>query len=85
VPVLRTHHFSTSFTYHPPEVYPIIRAEIKRRKKKGPVDVRPLVWELERMALQHERFRNVSIHAIYNFQTPFLSKRPRTPEVQQGG
>jgi hypothetical protein len=85
VPVQRTYHFSTSFTYHPPEVYPVIRNEIKRRKKKGPVDVRALVWELERMALQHERFRNVSIHAIYNFETPFLSKRPRTPEVQQGG
>ena len=85
VPVNRTYHFSTSFTYHPREVVPEIRREIKRRKKKGAVDARPLVWELERMALQHERFRNVSIHAIYNFQTPFLSKRPRTPEVQQGG
>jgi hypothetical protein len=85
VPVNKTHHFSTSFTYHPREVIPEIRREIKRRKKKGPVDARLLVWELERMALQHERFRNVSIHAIYNFQTPFLSKRPRTPEVQQGG
>ena len=49
------------------------------------VDPRPLLWELERMSLQHERFRNVSIHAIYNFQTPFLSKRGRTPEMQQGG
>src|SRR5207253_2290168 len=54
-------------------------------QKKGAVDPRPLLWELERMALQHERFRNVSIHAIYNFQTPFLSKRGRTPEMQQGG
>jgi len=85
IPLGRTYHFSTSFTYHPREVYPAIRAEIKRRKKKGPVDVRALVFELERMALQHERFRNVSIQAIYNFETPFLSKRPRTPEVQQGG
>ena len=85
VPVNRTYHFSTSFTYHPREVVPEIRREIKRRKKKGAVEAQPLVWELERMALQHERFRNVSIHAIYNFQTPFLSKRPRTPEVQQGG
>ena len=85
VPVNRTYHFSTSFTYHPREVVPEIRREIKRRKKKGAVDTRQLVWELERMALQHERFRNVSIHAIYNFQTPFLSKRPRTPEVHQGG
>ena len=85
VPVNRTYHFSTSFTYHPREVQPEIRREIKRRKKKGAVDPRPLLWELERMSLQHERFRNVSIHAIYNFQTPFLSKRGRTPEMQQGG
>src|SRR3954464_10663498 len=85
VPVGRSWHFSTSFTYHPPEVYPVIRAEIKRRKKKGPVDARALVWDLERMALQHDRFRNVSIEAIYNFEKPFLSKRTRTPEVQQGG
>jgi len=85
VPVERTYHFSTSFTYHPREVEPEIRREVKRRKKKGPVDPSPLVWDLERMALQHERFRNVSIHAIYNFQTPFLSKRTRGAEAQQGG
>jgi hypothetical protein len=85
VPVNRTYHFSTSFTYHPREVEPEIRREIKRRKKKGPVDPRSFLWELERMALQHERFRNVSIHAIYNFQKPFLSKKARTPEMQQGG
>ena len=35
------------------------------------------------MALQQERFRNVSINAIYNFETPFLSKRARQPEAQQ--
>ena len=83
VPVDRTWHFSTSFTYHPREVYPVIRKEIKRRKKAGEVDARAFVWELERMGLQHERFRNVSITAIYNFETPFLSKRPRGGEVQQ--
>jgi len=85
IPLDKTYHFSTSFTYHPPEVYPAIRSEIKRRKKKGTMDVRRFVFELERMALQHERFRNVSIQAIYNFQTPFLSKKTRTPEAQQGG
>jgi hypothetical protein len=41
------------------------------------------VWELERMGLQHERFRNVSIDNIYNFETPFLSRRQRPGEVQQ--
>src|SRR5436853_536712 len=81
----RTFHFSTSFTYHPREVNRQIRREIKRRKKKGAVDAREFCWELERMALQHEHFRNVSIDAIYNFETPFLSKRAREPEAQQRG
>ena len=81
VPIDRTWHFSTSFTYHPREVFADIRREIKRRKKAGTVDARALCWELERMALQQERFRNVSINAIYNFETPFLSKRPKQAEA----
>ena len=81
VPLERTFHFSTSFTYHPREVHREIRREVKRRKKLGAVDARALCWELERMSLQHERFRNVSINAIYNFQTPFLSKRTKGAEA----
>ena len=80
VPLERTFHFSTSFTYHPREVLREIRREVKRRKRQGAVEARALCWELERMSLQHERFRNVSINAIYNFQTPFLSKRPKSAE-----
>jgi len=75
VPVGGTWHFSTSFTYHPREQKPIILREIKRRKKQGPVDVHALAWELERMSLQAERFKNVNIEAIYNFQNPFLGPR----------
>ncbi len=41
----------------------------------GSVDVRALVWELERMSLQADRFKNVNIEAIYNFETPFLAAR----------
>jgi hypothetical protein len=47
------------------------------------MDAREFCWELERMALQHEHFKNVSIDAIYNFETPFLSRRAREPEVQE--
>src|SRR5712692_5736003 len=75
VPVGGTWHFSTSFTYHPREMTPVIVREIKKRKKQGPVDVRALVWELERMSLQADRFKNVSIEAIYNFESPFLAAR----------
>jgi hypothetical protein len=89
VPIDRTFHFSTSFTYHPREVLRDIRREIKRRKKLGTVDARALCWELERMQLQQERFRNVSINAIYNFETPFLSKkrddRPAPPRRTEHG
>ena len=75
VPVGGTWHFSTSFTYHPREMTPFIAREIKKRKKQGPVDVQALVWELERMSLQAERFKNVNIEAIYNFENPFLASR----------
>src|SRR5438445_255566 len=33
------------------------------------------LWELERMSLQADRFKNVSIEAIYNFESPFLAAR----------
>ena len=75
VPVGGTWHFSTSFTYHPREMRPVILREVKKRRKQGQVDVRALVWELERMSLQAERFKNVSIEAIYNFESPFLASR----------
>jgi hypothetical protein len=77
VPVQGTYHFSSSFTYHPREVKRTILREVKRRKKKGPVDVRLFIWELEKMALQADRFKNVSIENIYNFEHPFLGARPR--------
>jgi hypothetical protein len=85
VPIERSFHFSTSFTYHPREMTRPIRREIKRRKQGGAIDAREFCFELERMSLQRERFKNVSIEAIYNFETPFLSRRAREPEAQQGG
>jgi hypothetical protein len=75
VPVGGTWHFSTSFSYHPREQKPVIVREIKKRKKQGAVDVRALIWEMERMSLQAERFKNVNIEAIYNFDSPFLAAR----------
>jgi hypothetical protein len=88
VPVAGAFHFSSSFTYHPREVRSTILREIKlRRKAKGPVVARSLCWELERMSLQAERFKNVAIEAIYNFESPFLGQRARRPPgeaAQQG-
>jgi hypothetical protein len=81
VPVHGAYHFSSSFTYHPREVKRTILREVKRRRKQGPVDVRAFVWDLEKMSLQADRFKNVSIENIYNFEQPFLGARPR----KQGG
>ena len=77
VPVGGTFHFSSSFTYHPRGMRRLILREIKRRKKQGQISVRDLLWELERMQLQSERFKNVNIEAIYDFDKPFLSPRAR--------
>ena len=77
VPVGGAYHFSSSFTYHPREMRRTILREVKRRKKQGEVSVRDLLWELERMQLQSERFRNVSIENIYDFEKPFLGPRGR--------
>jgi hypothetical protein len=77
VPVGGAFHFSSSFTYHPREMRRTILREVKRRKKQGEVAVRDLLWELERMQLQSERFRNVSIENIYDFDKPFLGPRGR--------
>ena len=78
MPVAGVFQFSSSFTYHPREVRNTILREIKRRKKaEGTLDARAFCWELEKMSLQAERFRNVSIDAIYNFENPFLGQRAR--------
>jgi hypothetical protein len=77
VPVGGAFHFSSSFTYHPREMRRPILREVKRRKKRGEVVVRDLLWELERMQLQSERFRNVNIENIYDFDKPFLGPRGR--------
>lgn len=76
IPVGGTFQFSTSFTYHPRELHKLILREVRKRKKAGKLpDGRAFAWELEKMALQAERFKNVAIGAIYNFETPFLGQR----------
>ena len=85
IPVDGSLQFSTSFTYHPREVRRTIVREIKRRKKAGQaIDARGFAWELEKMSLQAERFRNVNIDAIYNFEKPFLSKHKAPPNEAHG-
>ncbi len=77
LPVGDTLQFSPAFTYHPRPVRSLLLKEIKRRKKLGTLDARALCWELERMALHLERFRNIPIDKIYSFETPFLGEKHR--------
>ncbi len=59
--------FSGAFCHHPREVRKRILAEIKRRRKLGPLEVEPFIHELSAMELKYERYRNVPIESIYAF------------------
>jgi hypothetical protein len=67
-------HFSASFVYHPREVRRAILKEAKRRQKEAPAGPGPDVVEflalLSRMALRLERYRNVRVESIYDFDAP---------------
>jgi hypothetical protein len=66
------HIFSGAFVYHPREARRAILDEAKRRRKQAaksaePASSAPLAAELARMALKLERYRNVAVENIYNF------------------
>ena len=67
-------HFSASFVYHPREVRRAILKEAKRRQKEAPAGQGPDVVEflalLSRMALRLERYRNVRVESLYDFDAP---------------
>lgn len=60
--------FTGAFLYHPVEARKAVLKEAKRRKKQQP-DTTPLqfAWELARLALKMERYRNVAVDNIYKF------------------
>jgi hypothetical protein len=62
--------FSGAFCYHPTAVSNAIRKEAKRRSKKEPQ--RPpeeLTWECARMALKVDRYRQIAVGKIYDFES----------------
>jgi hypothetical protein len=67
-------HFSASSIYHPREVRRAILKEAKRRAKATPPgrhpDVDDFLAQLSRMALRLERYRNVRVESIYDFDAP---------------
>ena len=61
--------FSGAFCYHPKPACAAIRKEVKRRRKKEP-DRPPkeLAWECAKMALKVDRYRQIAVEKIYDFQ-----------------
>ncbi len=61
--------FSAGFCYHPKHVRELIRKEIKRRKKKEPLRTpKELTFECAKMALKVERYRQIAVEKIYDFE-----------------
>lgn len=82
-------YFSGAFLYHPREARKPILTEVKRLKKaagKGSTpDVAALLATLSRMALKLERYRNVRLESIYDFDAEARAlaaavRAPRPPE-----
>jgi hypothetical protein len=78
--------FSGAFLYHPEPVRKPILVEVKRLKKqagKGQMpDVNAFLAQLSRMAFKFERYRNVKVESIYDFNADHnASSRPGNREA----
>jgi hypothetical protein len=61
--------FSAAFVFHPKDAGKAIRAEVKRRKKQEPErPVRELTWDCARRQLKTERYRQIPVERIYDFE-----------------
>ncbi|HQR29598.1 MAG TPA: hypothetical protein PLL32_04245 [Anaeromyxobacteraceae bacterium] len=64
-------HFSSASTYHPREVRKAILKEARRLQGTpgwGRAGVEEFLAQLSRMALSFERYRNVRVESIYDFE-----------------
>jgi len=72
--------FSGAFLYHPREARKAILAEVKRLKKAagkgGAPDVGAFLATLARMAIKLERYRNVRLESIYDFEADARAMTP---------
>jgi len=65
--------FSAAFCFHPRVAAKSIKAEIKRRKKKEPErPAREFAWECARRALNVERYKQIAVEKIYDFEQKTL-------------
>ncbi|MGO8971141.1 MAG: hypothetical protein ACLQDQ_16400 [Myxococcaceae bacterium] len=61
--------FSPAFCFHPREAVKAIKREVKRRKKKEPERPRQeLVWEAAKRAMKVDRYRQIAVEKIYDFE-----------------
>ena len=61
--------FSTAFVFHPREASKLILKEVKRRKKAAPQpSPRELAWDCSRRALKTERYKQIAVEKIYDFE-----------------
>lgn len=61
--------FSSAFIYHPREASKAILKELKRRKKKEPQrTARELAWDCAKRALKADRYRQIAVEKIYDFE-----------------
>lgn len=61
--------FSAAFCCHPKAAFKAILKEAKRRKKKEPErSPKELTWECAKMALKADRYRQIAVEKIYDFQ-----------------
>ncbi|HVE82879.1 MAG TPA: hypothetical protein VND93_08535 [Myxococcales bacterium] len=61
--------FSAAFVFHPREASKLILKEVKRRKKATPsCDPRDLAWDCSRRALKTERYKQIAVEKIYDFE-----------------
>jgi len=65
--------FSAAFCFHPREAVKAIKKEVKRRKKVMP-EAPPvqLTWEAAKRALKADRYRQIAVDKIYDFESSRL-------------
>jgi hypothetical protein len=61
--------FSSAFVFHPREATKLILKQVKRLKKAAPqTDPRSLAWDCSRRALKTDRYKQIAVEKIYDFE-----------------
>ena len=65
--------FSAAFCFHPRDAVKAIKKEVKRRKKVMPdAPSLDLTWEAAKRALKADRYRQIAVDKIYDFESSRL-------------